>query len=147
LKNNVPSAPWRCLTASEEYTWPYLVHLDSSRHGASEGSAAGTQGCSRISQTIFFFFMLPRKNFCPIDLLFSFRLLCSELVSFVSSVLKCLKVSQNGPKWLFLSLSVFFCLIMALKQRGEVYMPLISAIFLNFNEQTFREEFGCQEDD
>ena len=47
-----------------------------------------------------------RKIFSSCDLLFSFRLLCSEPVSFVSSVPKCLKVSQNGPKWLFLSLFV-----------------------------------------
>jgi len=134
LKNNVPSAPWRCLTASEEYTWPYLVHLDSSRHGASEGSAAGTQGCSRISQTIFFFFMLPRKNF----------LSYGSFVFFPPFMFRARFFCINRPE---MALSVFFCLIMALKQRGEVYMPLISAIFLNFNEQTFREEFGCQEDD
>ena len=56
-----------------------------------------------------------RKIFSSCDLLFPFRFLCSKPISFVSSGPKCLKVSQNGPKWLFLSFSVFICLIFLLR--------------------------------
>jgi len=45
--------------------------------------------------------------------LFFFRLLCSGLVSFVSSGLKCLKVSESVSEWPEMALSVFFCLYLS----------------------------------
>ena len=76
------------------------------------------------------------KIFSSCDLLFSFRLLRSESVSFISSGPKCLKVSQNGSFCLSLShfVSLFSIFLLEYEKKNRKLIPF------NADTQTMKRQ-------